>query len=352
VNVPPIQQMRLLIVDDEQANVALLRGMLERSGYEQVFFETDAREVEEVFARVQPDLLVLDYHMPHLNGLEVASRVQRLLPPGSYFPILMLTADARPELKEEALARGAKDFLTKPLSATEVKLRIKNLLEARAFHRALQAHSEELERKVQARTRQLDEAQVEMLIRLAKAGEFRDDESGEHVWRVAHTSMLLARELGLPFEQCELILRAARLHDVGKIGIPDGILYKPSRLNEAEFAVVKAHTLVGAQLLSGGRSPLMKMAETIALTHHERWDGSGYPQGLAGEAIPIEGRILAVADAFDALTHDRPHQRARSPEEAAIEIEVNASRQFDPQVVEAFLRLFDRGELVPVAQAV
>ena len=188
-----------------------------------------------------------------------------------------------------------------------------------------------------------------MLIRLAKASEYRDDESGEHVWRVARTASMLARELGLHKDLVELILRAARLHDVGKIAIPDGILLKPGRLTDAEFEVVKSHTTVGANLLSGGRSELMKMAELITRSHHERWDGGGYPSGLAGNAIPLEGRILAAADTYDVLTHDRPFQRAMAPEAAMAEITKNRGSQFDPTVVDAFVKLFAKGELADIA---
>ncbi|MEJ2291447.1 MAG: HD domain-containing protein [Deinococcales bacterium] len=185
-----------------------------------------------------------------------------------------------------------------------------------------------------------------MLIRLAKAAEYRDDDTGEHTWRVARTCALLGQELGLGAEAVDLVLRAARLHDVGKIAIPDGILLKPGALTEAEFEVVKGHARAGAELLSGGRSPLMKLAETIALTHHERWDGTGYPLGLAGDSIPIESRLLAVADTFDALTHDRIHRKAVSPERAVAEIRSQSGKQFDPRVVDAFLLLYERGELI------
>lgn len=340
-----LEGSRILIVDDEKSNLVLLRGMLQREGYRELELVEDSREAIETFKSFQPDLLVLDLHMPHMSGFEVMAGVRELLDDDAYFPILMLTADVRPEVKEEALAGGARDFLTKPLNSGEVRLRIRNLLEARHFHLQVLAHNDQLEERVRQRTRQLEEAQLETLVRLAKAAEYRDDDSGEHVWRVAQTSMLLARELGLPLEQCELILRAARLHDIGKIGVPDGILYKPANLTPEEFALVKTHTTLGAELLSGGRSPLMKMAELIALTHHEQFDGGGYPRGLAGDEIPIEGRIMAVADAFDALTHDRPHQRACTDGEALAEIEAQAGRQFDPQIVEAFVRLYLSGEL-------
>lgn len=335
--------MNILIVDDEETNVVLLKAILQRAGFTQLTAIMDPRKAVERFTSVEPDLLILDYRMPHLNGLEVMEELQGYLPAETYFPILMLTADDRTELREKALAQGARDFLTKPLNSNEVLLRVRNLLEARRFHLQLQDQNERLERMVRERTQQLENTQIEMLIRLAKAAEYRDDESGEHVWRVARTTALLAREIGLPPEEVELLLRAARLHDVGKIAIPDGILLKPGRLTPQEYEVVKSHTTVGANLLSGGQSELIRKAEVIALTHHERWDGTGYPRGLRGEEIPIEGRLLAVADAFDALTHDRLHRDACSPAEAAVEIQRQRGLQFDPAVVDAFMRLFDHG---------
>ena len=340
-----LSSLKILLVDDEETILVILKGILQRAGYTQVSTLDDPRRVLERFLEVRPDLLVLDHHMPHKDGLEVIEELRPYLP--DYYPILMLTGDERAELKETALSSGAKDFLIKPINPVEVRLRIRNLLEARYFHQQLQHNNERLEAMVRQRTRELEDAHVEMLIRLAKAAEYRDDDTGEHTWRVARTCALLGQELGLGAEAVDLVLRAARLHDVGKIAIPDGILLKPGLLTEAEFEVVKGHTRAGAELLSGGRSPLMKLAETIALTHHERWDGTGYPQGLAGDAIPIESRLLAVADTFDALTHDRIHRKAVSPERAVTEIRSQRGKQFDPRVVDVFLLLYERGELIP-----
>ena len=347
-----LQFKRIMIVDDEEANRVILKGILQRGGFTQIMALEDPRQAVERFLSFEPDLLIVDYHMPGVTGLALMDRLQPHLP--EYFPILMLTADVRQELREQALASGAKDFLNKPVNAAEVQLRVRNLLEARHFHGELQKQNERLEEKVSARTEQLERTQIEMLVRLAKAAEFRDDETGDHIWRVAHTSALIGRELGLDPERVELLLRAARLHDVGKIGIPDGILLKPRGVTAAEFAVIQSHTTIGGDLLSGGTTPLIQMAEVIARTHHERWDGAGYPEGLEGEDIPLEGRILAVADAFDALTHDRAHRRAVSHQAAVEEIQAHRGRQFDPQVVDAFLAIEARGELItePIANAV
>ena len=340
-----LQAMKILLVDDEPAQVAILRSVLRRAGFNNLTVVQDPREVLSTYEREQPDLMLLDMNMPHLSGLQVMDALRSELAKGDYFPILVLTADARASVKQNALASGARDFLAKPFDSTEVVLRVRNLLETRRYHRALKQQNDALEHEVSERTRQLERSQVEMLVRLARAAEYRDDKSGEHVWRVSQLAAQLASELGLERGRVELIMRAARLHDVGKIAIPDGILMKPSQLTPQEFEVIKTHTTAGAKLLSGGHSPLMKLAEIIALTHHERWDGSGYPQGLKGESIPLEGRILALADAVDALTHDRAHQKACSLEEAVEEVRRQSGKQFDPKLVEALLRLYARGEV-------
>jgi putative two-component system response regulator len=255
--------------------------------------------------------------------------------------VLVLTADATPEAKHKALSLGARDFLSKPLDPLEVTLRVNNLLETRFLYRALLEENRRLEERVQERTRELQQAQLEILERLARAAEYRDDETGEHVRRVAVNAAHVAEALGLPQEQVGMIRSAAPLHDLGKIGIPDAILRKPAKLTPEEFAVIKTHATIGAELLSGGRSELSRVAERIARSHHERWDGSGYPDGLAGEEIPLEGRIVAVVDVFDALTSERPYKSAWPLEEALAEIEAQAGRQFDPRVVQALLHALE-----------
>jgi putative two-component system response regulator len=335
--------MPILVVDDEEANLAVLRSILTRAGYLQVHTLQDPRRAVERFRAVRPDLVVLDYHMPRLDGLGVLDALGPHLP--DYLPVLMLTSDERPALREAALDAGVRDFLTKPVRQAEVLARIRNLLEARAFHTRLADEKERLEGLVRDRTRELEMAQLETLARLARVAEFRDDQAGGHVWRVARGAGLLARELGCDEDWSLLLVRAARLHDVGKIAIPDGILMKPGPLTPEELAVVRTHPAVGHRLLDGGRSPLMRMAARIALTHHERWDGGGYPHGLAEEAIPLEGRIVAAMDAFDVMTYDRRHQPAVAPRAAMEELERQAGTQFDPQVVVAARRAFEAGDL-------
>jgi putative two-component system response regulator len=249
----------------------------------------------------------------------------------STVPILVLTADVTLAAKHRALKEGAKDFLTKPLDEVEVLLRINNLLENR-FHSVL------LEKRVLERTQDLDKAQMEVMQRLALAAEYRDDDTRLHTRRVGMIAQRIAQALDLPEEQTNLILHASPLHDVGKIGIPDAILLKHGKLTVDEFAIMKEHTVIGGNILSKSNSPCLRLAEEITLTHHERWDGTGYPAQLSGENIPLEGRIVSVADVFDALTHDRPYKRAWPIDQALLEIKNQSGRQFDPDVVKAFLK--------------
>jgi len=328
---------RILIVDDQEANIRFLDGLLRKAGYAAVRGTTEARDVPSLYVEFQPDLVLLDLHMPEEDGFMVLERLRPLIPPGSYVPVLVLTADITPEARKRALAGGAKDFLSKPFDTTEVLLRIKNLLETRFLHRALTDQNQMLEGRVRDRTLELERAHFEILERLAAAAECRDDTTGQHTKRVARMAGRLAAAIGRPAEEVDFIYRATPLHDVGKIGIPDAILLKPGKLSPDEFDVIKTHTTIGARILSGGRFPLLRVAEEIALTHHERWDGAGYPQGLCGAAIPLSGRIVALADAFDALISARPYKPAWSIEASAAEIRRNAGTQFDPDIVPAFL---------------
>jgi len=326
---------RILVVDDQLTNVVLLQKILARAGYERVEGITDPREIPE---RMTPDLILLDLHMPSLDGFAVLEALAKHIRPGTYLPIIVITADVTPEAKRRALSLGAKDFITKPFDAEEVVLRVGNMLETRRLHLDLREQNRTLEDRVRDRTQDLEDAYVDTFKRLALAAEYRDDDTGQHIIRVGRTAASIATELGLDADSVARIELAAGLHDIGKIGVPDTILLKPAKLTDDEFAVVKTHTAIGSKILAGSRSPLLQMAEIIAAYHHERWDGRGYA-GLVGPDIPLVARITAVADTFDAMTNERPYKSAWPVERALEEIAAQRSMQFDPDPVDAFLSL-------------
>ncbi len=330
---------RILLVDDEPANLSLLRRALVRAGYTNILETSDPLQVYSLFQEHHPDLMCLDLRMAPLDGLGVLNQLAPLISRDTYFPILMLTGDTSPQAKQEALSLGAKDFLTKPFDIQEVLLRIHNLLVPRFLHLHLQHQNDFLEVRVQARTRALEEARLEVFERLGRAAEYRDDNTGQHVRRVGRTAGLLAGAIGLDPTAVELIQRAATLHDVGKIGVPDEILLKPDRLTVEEFEVMKRHTTIGAGILSGGSSDLIHAAEDVALNHHEWWNGAGYPGGKAGEDIPLAARIVGLADVFDALSHSRPYRDAWPLPRVLGCLREESGTHFDPELVEAFSRL-------------
>lgn len=327
---------RILLVDDQQANLVLLEAILREGGYHSLWSIRDPREVPALIAGFNPDLMLLDLHMPHIDGFGVLSLVSGMKPPDEFFPILVLTADITAEARNRALAGGASDFVRKPFDTTEVLLRCRNLLETRRLHRELAVHNQELEVRVKERTRELEATQLEILERLALAGDFRDDITGNHARRVGAASAELASMLGLSSSDVDVVRLAAPLHDLGKIGIADAILHKPGNLTPEEFSEVRKHTELGGRLLSGSNFAILRVAEDIARHHHERWDGSGY-HGLRGDSISAFSRIVSVADVFDALTHVRPYKRAWPHDEALAEIGRGRGTHFDPDVVDAFM---------------
>jgi putative two-component system response regulator len=325
---------RILVVDNEAANVRTLSKILRSAGYTNIVSTTDPTQVLTLFAEQEPDLVLLDLHMPVLDGVAVLERLAEVVQPQSYLPVLVLTGDSSQQARRRALTKGAKDFVTKPFELDEVLLRIRNLLETRYLHREIASENVVLEQRVRERTADLEGAHLDTLERLAVAAEFRDDDTGRHTERVASISALLARAAGYSEDEVELVRRAAPLHDLGKIGIPDAILRKPGPLTPDEWEVMKTHTTAGARILSGSRSRIMRLAEEIALSHHEKWDGTGYPEARRGDAIPLVARIVTVADVFDALTSDRVYRKAWAPDAVLAHIQSNAGLHFDPTLVE------------------
>jgi putative two-component system response regulator len=336
-----IATARILIVDDEPAYVQLLTRFLESIGFRSVKSTTNPFDVAGLVVNFDPDLILLDLRMKGLDGVAV---MQQLQPYTSrfYLPILVLTGDITEEAKRASLSSGAKDFLNKPFDLTEVRLRIENLLETRFLHLDLQRQNAQLESRVRERTRELEETRFEILERLSLAADYRDDATGRHTNRVGSISAAVARELSLPDDEVETIRLAATLHDIGKIAVPDSILRKPGPLTPDEKRVMQAHTTIGARMLSGSRSLLMQVAETIALGHHEWWNGHGYPQGLAGDRIPLVSRVVALADVVDALASERPYRPAWDAEPIRAEVARQQGKQFDPAVVAAYFALLDR----------
>ncbi|MGE0483757.1 MAG: HD domain-containing phosphohydrolase [Gammaproteobacteria bacterium] len=327
-----------LIADDISANVTLIVKILDLAGCRNVLSTTDSREIESLVAEHPVDLLLLDLHMPHLNGLEVIERLRQRFADACP-PILVLTAERSADTRVRALENGARDYLTKPFDQAELVARARNLVEIEKLQQWIRNENQILERRVAERTRALYDTRLEIVRRLGRAAEYRDNETGNHILRMSTATALVGQHLGLDAERCKELLNASPMHDIGKIGIPDAILLKPGPLTDDEWQVMKSHTLIGADLLRGADSSLLELAASIAEHHHERWDGNGYPHGLDGEAIPIEARISAVCDVYDALTSARPYKAPWSEEQAIAYMREQRGRHFDPSVVDVFLEL-------------
>jgi putative two-component system response regulator len=330
---------RILVVDDDLPSLNVLMRTLQRAGFYNLHGVCDGGGILRAVIDFQPDVVLLDLHMPGLDGLAVLSDIAALQGQRNYLPVLVLTGDGSDEVRDAALAAGARDFLTKPYDSGEVLLRVRNLIDTRLLHVELQRQNAALSERFASRTEELEAAKVEILERLARAADFRDDSSYGHTTRVGELASLIAIRLGHSELEVEQIRIAARLHDIGKIGLSDSILMKPGPLAPAEFLAQEKHTLIGANILAGSRFPVLRLAEQIAVAHHERWDGTGYPHGLRGEEIPISARIVSVADVFDALTHARAYKPAWRVEDALQEIVHQSGVMFDPDVVEAFLQV-------------
>jgi putative two-component system response regulator len=287
--------------------------------------------------------------MPGMSGFEVARKLKEC-PESEAIPIIMVTALNDQESRERGLYEGVEEYICKPINPGELKIRVRNLLRLKLANDILQNHNEVLEEEVQRRSRDLLNSFEEGLYMLMRAAEYRDDETGAHVRRISYYTKVLAEVLGMEKQYCETIFLASPMHDIGKIGIPDQILLKPGPFNAHEWKLMKKHTTIGAEILAGGSSPYMKMGLEIALSHHERWDGSGYPNGLSGENIPLSARIMSVCDVYDALRSERPYKPAYDHEKALGIIRDGDERikntHFDPDVLDAFLSKSDDFEQI------
>ncbi len=319
----------LLVVDDVPENIDVLAGIL-RPHY-RVKFATNGSDALALCQAAPPSLVLLDVMMPGMSGHEVCRSLKADLRTCD-IPIIFLTALTETRDEEYGLTLGAVDYLHKPCKPAIVLQRVRIHLDLRNQNQALEA-------KVRERTRQLEDTRVEIIRRLGRAAEYRDNETGLHVVRMSQSAGLLARAAGVPDNRADLLVEAAPMHDIGKIGIPDHILLKPGKLSPEEWTVMKTHPTIGAEIIGEHDSDLLRLARTVALNHHERWDGSGYPRGLAKEAIPLEGRIVALADVFDALTSERPYKKAWKAEDAGDYIRAQSGTAFDPHLVQLFLGL-------------
>jgi putative two-component system response regulator len=354
---------KILIVDDEPINVKVCQKYLNELGYRRCVGLTDSTRAIAVILEERPDVIILDVMMPIVSGVDILKMIRKN-DELAHLPVLILTASSDRTTKLTVLNLGATDFLTKPIDPSEMAPRVRNVLAVKRYHDSLRNHAAALEEAVRQRTADLEASRLDVIHCLARAVEYRDDHTGRHVERVGRYSGLIARTLGLDPTTAAMIEQASQLHDVGKIGVPDEILLKPGKLTPEEFERMQKHTLfgrkiveqmterewekirqhvhIGSRILEAPRSPLLSMAARIALTHHERWDGSGYPLGLAGEDIPLEGRITAVADVFDALSSHRPYKPAYPVDKCFTILQAESGAHFDPRVVEAFVSQRDQ----------
>lgn len=336
------EKSKILVVDDEDRNLRLMELLLASLNYE-VLTARDGQEALEKVHENPPDVILLDIMMPNMDGFEVARRLKNE-EDTRIIPVIMVTALNGVEDRVKALEAGADDFLNKPVDKTELRARVQSSLKVKACNDHMRNYQKELEAEVAKRTKQLRhalkklrEASLESICHLCRAAEYKDENTGAHIKRMSHYASIVARTLGLNRQTVENLLYAAPMHDAGKIGIPDHILLKPAKLNPEEWEIMKQHTVIGTHILEGSDTRFIKLAETIALTHHEKWNGSGYPRGLKGSEIPLAGRIAAIADVFDAMTSIRPYRRKAVPVEAVFNfLKRERGRHFDPEVVDAF----------------
>ncbi len=335
---------KLLVVDDEAQTHTLIKTVFSDLNYE-LIFAYDGVEALEKVEYYRPDVILLDISMPRMNGIEVTKKLKKNNET-KIIPIVIFSALKDVENRVKALEAGADDFLSKPVDIMELKTRVSSLLKVKAYNDHMCNYQKKLENEIDLKTKQIKDASLETIYRLARAAEYKDEDTGSHIKRMSHYTAAIYRKISKKSEN-EDILYASPMHDVGKIGIPDYILLKQDKLTPEEWKLMKQHTTIGGEILKGSSTKLIGLAETIALSHHERWDGSGYPHGLKGSKIPLAGRVTAIADVFDALTSKRPYRKKPySVEEALTIVKKGRGSHFDPDLVETFL--FIKGEILSI----
>lgn len=332
-----MNSMHIVIVDDEPINLMLLEEMSKNEGFTPLTF-LDPVEALEHIKSTTVDLLISDYNMPEMDGISLIKKTKEIYPD---LLSIMITANNEEMVRIEALQEGVVDFLTKPLHPTEFMLRMRNILRIRKALIIEKEFSNQLKKEVEIATEKIKKGELEALQVLSKTAEFKDPETASHIARVAHYAKLLGRAIGLDIHEQELLFFGAPLHDIGKVGISDDILLKPGKLSDTEFNKMKAHSIIGYEILENTENPYLHAGAVIALSHHEKYNGSGYPKGLKGEEIPLYGRIVAIADVFDALTSIRPYKRAWTFDEALQLIKEEKEGHFDPKLVDLFIENID-----------
>ena len=336
INNDDILNAKVLIVDDQKTLVLILEHMLKKSGFTNIISTTDSTKVTSLYEEYQPDLILLDLMMPVKDGFQVLEEL-RELSPFDFPAVMVLTGDAQKENRLKALESGARDFLNKPFDRLEIITRMRNLINDQLMQKQIRDQNKILEERVRERTSELRETQLEIIRRLGRAVEYRDNDTGLHIIRMSNYSAILGCAAGMSDHDSELVLYASPLHDIGKIAIPDSILQKRGSLTNDEWEIMKRHTVIGAKILEGDSSEIVQLAREIALNHHEKWDGSGYPAGKKGEEIPFVGRVCSICDVFDSLTSPRSYKKAWPVEEAIDEIKNQSGKGFDPDLVNLFL---------------
>lgn len=331
-----VHHAKILIIDDEPSFTGMLETLLKVEGFVATRVVNDSREAAGEYISFQPDLVIVDLNMPGMSGLEVIGQIRELAG-DAWIPIVVISGEGHSDSVTRALQSGAQDFVAKPFRRSEVVSRIRNLLKVKVLQDEIERHNRFLQDCVDERTREVVDSHRDLVRRLSRCAEYRDDETGHHIHRVSRASELLGNAAGLPQEEGAVMRDAAAMHDIGKVGIPDSILLKPGKLTPEEWEVMKTHTLIGATLLAGGTSPLLRLSEQVAMSHHERWDGKGYPVGLGGTDIPLAARVVSICDVFDALTSRRPYKEPWPIEKAKEEIRNQAGKQFDADLVTLFL---------------
>jgi len=331
------RKAKILVVDDLVENTTMIEAIFRKNGYTNIFIQNDSRRVIDMTIETEYDLVILDINMPFKSGMEILKELKKIYI-DAYAPVFILTANLSREIRIAALQNGAQDFLEKPFDPVEFIHRASNIIYTRLLFNSHRMSNEYMELKIRERTRNLEEARKDIILRLGRMAEYRDNETGDHVMRVSKISGILARGYGMDFRKVEMIELVAPMHDVGKVGIPDHILLKPDKLTDEEFKLMQTHTLIGEDILANHPSEVIQVASKVARSHHEKWDGSGYPDNLKADDIPVECRIISVADVFDALTSARPYKEPWPIQKAHDKILELSGTHFEPAIVDIFSR--------------